>query len=343
MAPFPDGQLHPLPAALEPVAGKPVDNLGLFAQVATGRFIRRLLSVTAGLRYDLQYQSYVDITQPGRPDGAKTFQQVSPRLAVLVHPWKDRLVFKAMVDRAFRAPAPTELFGANTYFISSNIHQTKPEELTSVTLAGDLALLNHLNLRADWYWQKNANPIDFSATMPNLATNLFSSTVTGIESELLFDAPLTSQDLLGGFVNYTWTHLLDEEIHDLTITKSERLAWYPEHVFNIGVQFSGHGFGASVQGHYQGRVFRRPSDIFAPDGTLSPTAAYRPESVEPWFTLDARLSYRVTDWLKLGVQATNLTDTKGRLLKTNRYPFDYRIEGARILGTLEVAVKGRAH
>ena len=136
---------------------------------------------------------------------------------------------------------------------------------------------------------------------------------------------------------------LDEEIHDLTITRSDRLAWYPEHVFNIGAQFSGHGFGASVQGHYQGRVFRRPSDVFAPDGTISPTAAYRPDSVAPWFTLDARLSYRVTDWLKLGVQATNLTDTRGRLLKTNRYPFDYHIEGVRVLGTVEIAVKGRTH
>lgn len=340
VAPFPDGQLHSLPAALEPVVNRPVDNLGVFAQLATGRFLRRLISVTGGLRYDLQYQSYVDITQPGRPAGSKTFQQVSPRLAVLVHPWKD-LVFKAMVDRAFRAPAPTELFGANTYFISSNINQTKPEELTAVTLAGDLALFGHLDLRADWFWQKNDNPIDFSATMPNLATNLFSSTITGLETELLFDAPITAQALLGGFVNYTFAHQLDEEIHDLTIARSEQLAWYPEHVFNIGVQFSGHGFGASLQGHYQGRVFRRPSDSFAPDGTLSPTAVYRPESVAPWFTLDARLSYRVTDWLKLGVQATNLTDTKGHLLKTNRYPFDYRIEGARVLGTVEVAVKVR--
>jgi len=311
--------------------------------MATGRVLRRKLSVTAGVRYDLQYQSYIDITQPGRPVGDKTFQQVSPRLAVLVHPWKDALVLKAMVDRAFRAPAPTELFGANTYFISSNIHQTKPEELTSITLAADLALFGHLNLRADWFWQKNDNPIDFSATRPNLATNLFSSTITGIESELLFDAPLSPQDLIAGFVNYTWVHQLDEEIHDVTISSSDRLTWYPENVFNFGVQYSGHGFGASVQGHYQGRVFRRPSDIFLDDGTLSPTAVYRPESVAPWFTLDARVSYRVTDWLRLGVQATNLTDTKGRLLKTNRYPFDYQIEGVRVLGTVEVAVKVRNH
>src|SRR5205807_10361962 len=107
LAPFPDGQLHPLPPVLQPVIDKPVDNLGVFAQVATGRFIRRLFSVTAGLRYDLQHQSYVDITQPGRPNGSKTFQQLSPRLAILVHPRKD-LVFKAMVDRAFRDPATTE-------------------------------------------------------------------------------------------------------------------------------------------------------------------------------------------------------------------------------------------
>jgi iron complex outermembrane receptor protein len=259
-------------------------------------------------------------------------------VALLVYPWRD-LVFKAMFDRAFRAPAPTELFGANTYFISSNPTLTKPEQLTSVTLAGDLALFSHLNLRADWYWQKDEDPIDFSASAPNLATNLYTLTVTGVESELLFDAPLTALDVVSGFVNYAFVHPLDEQIVDLTIARTSQLAWYPEHVFNFGVAFIGHSLGLSIQGHYQGTVYRRPSDAINPDGSAYGYAAYRPAFVAAWFTLDARVSYRINDWLRLGVQGSNLTNTHGYYLKTDRYPFDYQIQGVRVLGTAEIAIK----
>ncbi len=339
MMPFAGNVSYPLGPVLEPVVNRPVDNVGLYAQIDTGRFWKRMLHVTAGLRYDVEAFSYVDISSANRPVDSKTFQQFSPRLAILIHPWHD-LVFKAMVDRAFRAPAPTELFGANTYFISSNLAQTKPEQLTSVTLAGDLTLLDHVNLRLDWYWRRSDNPIDFSAAAPNLATNLYSITVTGIETEVLYDIPLSPHDILSGFANYAWTHQLGEQIKDLTILPSSQLAWYPEHVFNFGLAFNGHNVGLSVQGHYQGRVYRRPSDSILPDGTISPYAAYRPSSVADWFTLDARASYRLNDWLRLGVQGTNITNTRGYLIKTNRYPFDYQIEGVRVLGTLEVMVKG---
>ena len=127
----------------------------------------------------------------------------------------------------------------------------------------------------------------------------------------------------------------------MTISAGQELPWYPEHVFNFGVAFNGHGFAASVQGHYQGQVLRRPSDSIQPDGAVSPFAAYRPEATASWFTLDARLSYRLTDWLRIGVQGTNLTDTRGYYLKSNRFPFDYRIQPVRVLGTIEIALKRR--
>jgi iron complex outermembrane receptor protein len=339
--PYADGVLRPQLPVLAPVIDRPVESLGVYGQIATGRFLRRRLSITGGLRYDLQTGTYVDVTRAGHPEGDRSFQQLSPRLAILVYPWRD-LVLKAMVDRAFRAPAPTELFGANTYFISSNINQTKAEQLTSVTLAGDLMLWSHLGLRADWYWQKDENPIDFSASAPNLATNLYTLTVTGIEAEALFDAPLSAVDVLSGFANYSYVHQLDQQIQDLTIQGSSQLAWYPEHVFNFGLAFIGHGLGISLQGHYQGQVYRRPSDSINPDGTVSPYAAYRPASVAPWFTLDARISYRVNEWLRLGVQGSNITNTRGYYLKTDRYPFDYQIQGARVLATAELTLKLRS-
>ncbi len=72
-----------------------------------------------------------------------------------------------------------------------------------------------------------------------------------------------------------------------------------------------------------------------------PTAfsALRPESVASWFRLDARVAYRPASWIRVGVQGTNLTDSEGHLVKIGDYPFDFRIEGLRVLATLELTAR----
>ena len=122
-----------------------------------------------------------------------------------------------------------------------------------------------------------------------------------------------------------------------TITARDRLTWAPEHVANLGLNVKSGPFTVSAQGHYQGRVFRRDSDRFAAGGSPTPFSVFRPASVAPWFRLDARASYRPWSWLRFGLQGSNLLDVKGYLVKTGDYPFDFRIEGIRVLGTLELA------
>jgi hypothetical protein len=58
--------------------------------------------------------------------------------------------------------------------------------------------------------------------------------------------------------------------------------------------------------------------------------------VAPWFRLDARVAYRPAPWGRVSVQGTNLTDSSGHLVKIGNYPFDYRIEGFRVLAVLEL-------
>jgi outer membrane receptor protein involved in Fe transport len=288
--------------------------------------------VTLGLRYDLQYFKYIDINTPAHPSLSQDFNQLSPRGAIVFFPTRD-LVFKAIANRAFRAPAPAELFGANTYTLASNIKQLRSEAITTVEVAGDYLLFRHLDLRADWFWEQFDNQIAYSVSNNNLSTNLYSRTVTGIEAEGLWDAPLGRHGKLGGYLNYTYVNLLGENIEDPTISKSSQLTWAPAHTFNVGVTYTGHRFGASLQGHYQGRVDRRASD-----NVPTNFSAYRPSSVAPWFTVDGRASYQVTNWIRLGVQATNLLNTRGFLVKNNNFPFDYQIEGARVLATIELTM-----
>jgi iron complex outermembrane receptor protein len=332
--PFPNGQFQPLRDTFEKLDDHPVDNLSAFAQVTTGRMFDRRVAATAGIRYDVQFFDYVDISDPARPTRHRSFDQLSPRLAVVGFP-HDRLALKLLLERAFRAPSVSELLVGNSLLGSSNTEDLLPEQITTFTAAADFTASSHVTLRGDWFYQRFANQIAFSATQ-NLSANLYSRTLTGIELEALFDAPLRPGVTLGGFANYTLAHQLDETVQEPTITASDRLTWAPEHLANAGIALQAGRMTFSTQGHFQGPVRRRDSDRLSAGGMPTAFSALRPQSVASWFRLDARVAYRPSSWIRVGVQGTNLTDSEGHLVKIGDYPFDYRIEGLRVLATLEL-------
>jgi iron complex outermembrane receptor protein len=338
LMPFPDGLQHSIGPWLEYVRNRPVDNVGAYLQYTSGRFWKERIAVTAGVRDDFQSFRFVDITDPARPVLSRTFNQVSPRLGVIVHPWHE-LTLKALFDQAFRTPAPSELFGANTYTLGSAPKTLQPEQITTVSVSADWPVMRQLSLRVDWFYEIFDNQIQYSVFLANLSANLYSRTVTGVETELLFDTPIRHAGGLRGYFNYTYVYLVDEAIQDPTIAKSNVLTWAPAHTFNLGLNFVGHGFNASTQGHFQGAVERRVSDYTNPDGSLN---LWRPRTVAPWFTVDARVSYAFAEWARLGVQASNLLNTRGAFVKNNNFPFDYQIEGVRVLGTIELDIRSFA-
>jgi iron complex outermembrane receptor protein len=334
--PFPGNQLQPLRPSFEKVLDRSTDNLSAFAQLTTGRVFGDWVSATLGARYDVQFFEYEDITlEPPRPRQHRSFDQLSPRLGVVVFP-HGALACKLLLERAFRAPSATELFVANTLLGSSNTENLQPEQITTGTLALDLTVSPRLTLRADGFYQRFANQIAFSSSQ-NLSANLYTRALTGIELEALFEAPLRPALTLGGFANYTFSHLLDETVLESSIAPSDRLTWAPAHVANAGLSLHAGHLTVSVQGHVQGRVERRDSDRLA-DGTPTAFSAFRPPFVAPWFQLDARVAYRPVPWLRVGVQGTNLLDAEGYLVKPADYPFDFRIEGLRLLATLELTL-----
>jgi outer membrane receptor protein involved in Fe transport len=339
LAPFPNNELRPQPPALESMLDEPIDTVSLYLQYASGPVFADTAAATLGVRYDRCFFDYRAVTEAGLPARHRAFDQLSPRLGLVmfVHP---DVTLKAMAERAFRAPSPSELVINNTLLASSNTAGLKPEQLTTVTAAVDARLGRHLNLRADWFYERFANQIAFSTT-DNGVANVYSRTTTGLETELLFDArvPLPGRwsGQLSGFANYSFTHLLDEDSGDASVTPMSRLTWAPAHLANAGLLLATRLLELSVQGHLQGRVHRRDSDrLDRATGTPTPFSAARPRSVAPWFTLDARVGARPTRWLRVGVQGNNLTGSEGHLIKIGDYPFDFRIEGPRVMGTLEL-------
>jgi outer membrane receptor protein involved in Fe transport len=333
--PFSDGAMHDLRPTNESLGSNPVENMGLYAQLSTGRLFDGRVSATLGSRYDFQYVEYLDIDAPDRAVTEKYLDQFSPRLGLVFFPHPD-LTLKALAERAFRAPAISELFSINSYLGFSKPGPLQPENMTAFTLAADYSPFRHLSLRTDWFYQDFENQIAYSGSR-NATSNIYSRTMTGFETEVRVDAAPGGAWSLTSFLNHTWAHQLDETVLEPGIARSDDLTWAPETVANLGAILARHGLSVSIQGHFQGRVYRRRSDILTAAGSPSDFSAYRPESLDPWVTVDGMVAYRFDNGLHLRVRGANLLDQEGYLMKPGNYPFDYRIQGARVLASVEYA------
>ncbi|MCP4221629.1 MAG: TonB-dependent receptor [bacterium] len=323
-APFPGNVNRPMGPWFEWVEDKPVKNIGIYGQFASGNMLGEKLKATLGMRFDNQSFNFYAIDKENKPQESKSFSQFSPRLG-LVYLVSKGVSIKALAGRAFRAPSPTEMFGANTWTLGSNLRELEPEIITTFELALDWRLHKNLNWRINGFHTKFENQIAYSVQNNNLSTNIYTLTTAGIETEFYFGF-----GKFNGFVNGALSKRLDEEVIDLTIAEhDDDITWAPAATMNFGIIYKNKKFTASLQGHYQGKVKRRDSDfdelLFVP---------LRPEEVKSWFSMDARVAYQVSSGLEFSLYATNLFDSENFLAKNFAYPFDYKMMGTRIMAGL---------
>lgn len=299
----------------------PFSNTAVFAQFTTGN----KLKATLGIRYDYATFNFNALDNPDGGEESKSFSRPSPRLSFVYSP-NEKLSFKLMAGQAFRTPAPSELFGSNTYLLASNIRTLKPEVITTIEFGMDYSIGGNFNWRLNAFHTSFEDQIAYSVSNFNLSTNLFSLTTFGVENEFTFKA-----GALDGFLNHSFARRLDEEIVDPTILVSKsKLTWVPSQIVNLGLKYGFEKYYVSTQAHYQGSVARRDSDR---DDTSN---AMRGETVDGWITLDLRLSYKFSENVEVALNANNITDTKGYFVKNNLYPFDYQMPGRLLLLDLRV-------
>lgn len=329
-SPNPGDQILPLGPWLEYIKDHPITNTGFYAQFSSGRLMGAHFKAVLGIRQDRTAFDYAQLSVGGHPTASKSYSQTSPRIAFVFTPIEN-LAFKAMYGKAFRSPAPSELAGANTLTLASNIEQLKPETLTTGEFAIDWIINPYLNWRTNVYQTKFADQIAYSAANANLSTNVYTLTTRGLETELLF-----GHGGWRGTVNYSFARRVDETILDPTIAPSpDRLTWEPAQRFKFGVSYTNAWITAALSGSYQGLVERRSTDVGVQTvplsgGTLD-VDLYRPRSLDAWFSLDARVAWFVTPNFSVSLAGTNLLDTeKNKLVKVQAFPFDYKGEGRKL-------------
>lgn len=330
--PFPNNQPQPLGPYLDFILDQPIWNQAVFGQLSSGQRLGERWQLTAGARYDRLEVDYQHIDQPGRPPGQRTFAQLSPRLAAVFRP-RPELALKLLWGRAFRVPSLSELAGAHTFAVASNIDALQPEEVSTTELAADWRLNANLNLRTNVFATTVDNLIAYSTQNNNLSTNVFSQETRGLELELLAHYP-TGRGTVSGFANASYTARGNETVLDNTIAEHDhRQTWTPARLANVGLNWDTRRWQWSVSSHYQGAVLRRDSEVGVQTlplgvGVTLDLDQYRPRKVPSWRTVDTQLSTRFGQDLRLGLRITNLFDKDDAfLLKTGPFPFDYRQPG----------------
>lgn len=329
------------------IQSQPIPKGGIFAQLISGKLLDKMVELTLGVRYDQKVANFKGIDEPYSeflpfpyyPDEQRIFRRTSPRIG-LVFFAMDSLTFKLMAGTAFREPAITELFGANTFTLASDPRNLKPEIITTRELAMDYFFNRYINLRVNVFQTVFENQIAYSTANNNLSTNIYNLHTQGLESELLVNYRNWQ-----GFLNYSYNRRINEHILDTTVSRSHNLVtWTPKTTANLGLRGHFRKWIGSLSIHRQGKVYRRISDLGSIDpltGLLTTYSEellpYRPKIVPAWTDVDTRIMYAIHKNWQFGLSIYNLFNDHQTLIKNNYYPFDYIREGRRYLVELQAS------
>lgn len=329
-APSSDGDFVNLGPWFEWVNNKPVTTISGYAQYSSGKVLDGLIKTVIGLRYDSQFFNFSAIDKTNNPDEDKSFSQFSPRVGLLFFPSED-LVIKTLFGRAFRTPAPSEMFGANTWTLASAIRTIEPETVTTFEGAIDYKINKNFNLRLNGYYTKFENQVAYSIGNITQVANIYTTENAGFEAELVFGF-----NNISGFVNYSYVKRLDEEISPdqvAFIAKADDLTWAPSQCFNFGVIYKKDKLTMSAQIRYQGEMDRRTTDY-----SIAEYIPLRTNNVEGWVSVDAKMAFELSNFISAEITVNNIFDTERFVLKNLSYPFDYQLIGRQISAGLNLTL-----
>lgn len=319
-----DGQT-PLGPTYEPIVDRLVSKLGVYAQLGTGALLGERFELTLGMRYDNLWFNYTDIKVDGGPTRSKSFQDFSPRAALIVHV-AESLVLKLMAAHAFRTPTVIELFGANTYTTApTDIDTFEAERQDTLELAADWRIGRPLKLRANGWLSRLDGSIGYSVD-ELLIVNRYDAVRAGGEVELTAEHRLGGGTRLDGWLSWSYTHELSETVRDPELAEADRLTRAPAQTAKLGARLRHGPIVTTLQGLFVGDIHRRASDL-----ANESNRAMRDDVVPAWLSVDAALHVRALDWLRAGVVAKNVFASGGKLPAIRDVPFDYPVEPRRVL------------
>jgi iron complex outermembrane receptor protein len=268
--------------------------------------IRILENLTGyiGFRYDWweTYDGYTNsVGDPGYPKDypTRSASAFSPKAALVYQPFESTTL-RTSIGRSFRPPSVYELYSVWIYRGVTTMAgpNLEPEKTTSWDVGVEQRLWQGAKFGAT-YFQNYLEDLIYSQTVSSTLvqkTNVGKAESRGVELELeqRFDKDIRL------FANYTYT---DSEVTENEASPGivgKKLVMVPEHMFNIGGDFTYGKFSGSLVGRYVSKRHRYDDNRDTKNNVYT--------SWDPYFVVDARIAYQVTSFAQVSLSVDNIFD-----------------------------------
>jgi iron complex outermembrane receptor protein len=281
------------------------------------------LTLYAGVRQDWweTFDGYVNQTSPTVLEesyNSRSNTSFSPKGAIVYKPF-DKTTFRVSGGKAFRAPTLYELYrtvqdhGGRT---TSGNPDLKPETTLSWDAGVEQKLWSGATAKAT-YFENYIKDMIYSKTITSTYTtkvNAGRAESKGVELE--FEQKIDS--LVRLFANYTYTDAVIKENNASPASVGKKVTGIPPHMVNLGADVRYGQFSGIITGRY---ASKRHGDDDNSDDVNGVYGAY-----DEFFTVDLKLSYKITPWAKASFSIDNLLD--------KQYFLYYKAPGRSCLGEL---------
>ncbi len=224
----------------------------------------------------------------------------SPKAAIVYKPF-EKTTLRTSIGKAFRPPTIYELY--RTWTASSGTTYAgnpdlKPETTTSWDIGIEQGLWKGAKVKVAYFENEMEDLIyrkRVTATYQELI-NAGKAESKGVELEVeqRFDKRLRL------FANFTYTNAKIKENNAKPETVGKKLTDVPERMFNIGGDFEKGDFSASLTGRYVGKRYANDENTDTVSGVYT--------SYDPYFTADAKVSYKLAKFATLSFSVDNIFD-----------------------------------
>ena len=263
------------------------------------------LTAYIGFRHDWweTFDGYVNqIGTAGYPKSydSRKATSFSPKAAVVYKPF-EKTTLKTSIGKAFRPPTVYDLY--RTWTSSSGITYAgnpdlKPETTTSWDIGVEQGLWKGAKIKAAYFENYMEDLIyrkTVSATLQELINaGKAESKGLEIEAEQKFDKWLRL------FANFTYTNAKIKKNDAKPATEGKRLTQVPERMFNAGAEFEKGAFSAALTGRYASKRFSNDENKDVVNNVYT--------SYDPYFTADAKISYKLTKFAAFSLSVDNIFD-----------------------------------
>jgi iron complex outermembrane recepter protein len=231
----------------------------------------------------------------------RTAEAFSPKASVVFLPIEE-VTLRASIGQAFRTPDLAQLYSRSQTTLTSFTDASpdlKPERATAWEAGGEWRpIRNRLKLFATYY-ENDITDLIYTRTVSStqqLRTNAGEAMIKGVE----FGGEYNITSVWGLYANaaHNQSEILKNVANPASVGKT--LTYSPEWTANAGVTYKEGRLSALLSGRYVSKVFV--------DDLNRDVAEGYPGFYDPYFTMDAKVTYELTESCKLSIVGTNLLD-----------------------------------